>query len=190
MAEFTLQAQTPLRGYSNRFGDTRLIELSDTAIYSISLALDSEPALKSIKASLVSEWPDTGSSTTSADGVYRLLGLQQDQLFVLMQAPPESDGQSAKLPDLDQCAYITDQSDSWASLYIEGPSAVRALERICPIDLHSSMFGIGQVTRTVMEHLAVIILCETDNRYLLLSPTSSADSFLHSLEKSLQNVVK
>lgn len=189
MAELTLHAQTPLKGYDNRFGDTLLVELIDTAIYSIGLALDSEPALNSIKNSLGTTWPETGSSTTSADGEYRLLGLQADQVFVLMSSPHVGNGQSKKLPGLDKCAYITDQTDSWAGLFIDGDHAVLALERVCPIDLHLSSFGVGQVTRTSMEHLAVVILRETDNRFLLLSPTSSAHSFLHALETSLRNVI-
>jgi len=189
VANNTLQAQTPLRGYNNRFGKTALFELTETAIYSIGLALSTGPALKSIKQNLGVPWPETGSSTASTDNVYRLLGLQSDQVFVLMNASNKLDGQTANLPDLDSTAYVTDQSDSWAGLYIDGQSAVLALERICPIDLHTTAFGIGQVTRTSMEHLAVIILRENEHRFLLLSPTSSAWSFLHAVETSLHNVV-
>ena len=189
MAEFTLQAQTPLREYYNRFGNTSLSELSLTAIYSIGLALNANPALASIKTTLGVDWPEPGRSVSSADNVYRLLGLQSDQAFVLMSASPTQDGQAAKLPQLDSAAYVTDQSDSWAGLVIEGENAISALERICPIDLHPTVFGAGHVTRTMMEHLAVIILCEAHNRYLLLSPASSASSFVHTLETSLRNVV-
>jgi len=185
-----LQAQTPLRGFNHRFGNTILRELSDTAIYSIGLSLVAEPALKSIKSNLGAEWPETGNSSVSDDGVFRLLGLQSDQIFVLNSQPSRQDGQAVKLPNLDKANYITDQSDSWAGMYIEGESAIRALERICPIDLHPSVFSVGRVTRTTMEHLAVIILHEVDNRYLLLSPTSSAQSFLHALETSLRNVIE
>jgi len=188
VADFMLQAQTPLRGYQNRFGNTSLSELTDTAIYSIGLSLDAKPAINSIKNSLGADWPSSGNVTASDDGLYKLLGLQADQIFVLVSAPPANDGQAEKLPKLDKSVYITDQSDSWAGLYIEGENAVMALERICPIALHRSVFGIGQVTRTTMEHLAVIIYCEADNRYLLLSPASSADSFLHAVQTSLHNV--
>jgi len=190
VAEYTLHAQSPLRGFNRRFGNTHLRELVDTAIYSISLALVAEPALRSIKSNLGAQWPSTGNSTISTDGKFRLLGLQSDQVFVLMSEPSAQDGQAAKLPNLDNTAYITDQSDSWAGMSIEGESATLALERICPIDLHPSTFGVGQVTRTTMEHLAVIILREADNRYLLMSPSSSASSFQHALETSLHNVIE
>lgn len=195
MVDFTLQAQTPLRGYYKQFGDTSVRESSGIAIYSIGLALDSEPALIKIKSSLGADWPETGSSTNSSDGAYRLLGLQSDQVFVLVSTPSANAEQVNKLPNLgksglDKCAYITDQSDSWATLQIDGASATLALERMCPIDLHTTVFGIGQVTRTSMEHLAVIILREADNRYLLMSPTSSANSFQHAVETSLRNVIE
>jgi len=190
VANYKLQAQSPLRGYNRRFGNTSLQEISDTAIYSVSLSLVAEPALKSIRNSLGVDWPGTGNSTISPDGRFRLLGLQADQIFVLINEPAAQNGQAAKLPHLDKAACITDQSDSWAGLYIDGESAVLALERICPIDLHPSVFRVGLVTRTSMEHLAVIILHEAENRYLLMSPTSSAASFLHALETSLHNVIE
>ena len=188
MANITLEAQTPLRGFSEKFGNTNLSENLDTSIFSIGLALDTSKALESISSVLGATWPNTGSSTLNENGTVRLLGLQADQIFVLMQAAPSADGQAAPLPALDESAYVTDQSDSWASLRIDGPNARRALERICPIDLHPSMFSVGAVTRTSMEHLAVIILREDEDSYVLLSPASSALSFLHAIETSLHNI--
>jgi methylglutamate dehydrogenase subunit D len=39
-----------------------------------------------------------------------------------------------------------------------------------------------------MEHLGTILLREADDRFLLMSASSSARSFLHGLETSLRNV--
>jgi len=189
VADLIMHAQSPLRGYDNRFGNTSLRERNDTAIYSISLSLNAEPALQSIKKSLGVQWPKTGFSTASGDGKYQLLGLQADQVFALVNAPATKDGQAPQLPNLADEAYVTDQSDSWACLSIQGEDATGALERICPIDLHPSVFAVGQVTRTAMEHLTVIILCEAENSYSLFSPSSSAQSFAHAIEMSLHNVV-
>jgi len=112
VANLTLQAQSPLRGYEHRFGNTSLAELSDTSIYSIGLALESGQALSSIKSNLDLDWPEPGRTTQSGDGKFTALGLQSDQVFVLMAETASADGQAAKLPALDDSAYITDQSDS------------------------------------------------------------------------------
>ncbi len=194
MANMILQAQTPLAAYDQQFGQTRLSEHSGVSIHSIALALSPDNALASITSTLGAAWPDVGHSTSNTNHTHRLLGLQKDQVFVLSNLNDADSGEqlskdaSTPLPALHDDAYVTDQSDSWAGLVIEGPSALSALERICPIDLHPDVFRVGQVTRTSMEHLAVIIFRESDERYLLLSPSSSAHSFLHAVETSLQNI--
>lgn len=184
MANSSLQATSPLNGYHQRFGSTSLSEVSDLSIYSIGLALHADAALASVRNKLGVEWPITGQSTLSDNTTYRLLGLQSDQVFALVTG----DAAQLNLPELDESAYTTDQSDSWVGLLIDGSTSRTALERVCPIDLHPSVFPVGQVTRTTMEHLAVIVLCEAENRFLLLSPTSSAQSFLHAIKTSLHNI--
>ena len=181
MASSSLQATSPLKGFNQRFGETSLSEVVDLSIFSIALALQPDAALLSIKETLGTAWPAPGLSTVNTDESYRLLGLQSDQVFAIS---PDI----IALPELDEAAYITDQSDSWVCLRLRGPMSRTALERICPIDLHSSVFAEGQVSRTTMEHLAVIILHEAKNQFLLLSPTSSAHSMLHAIETSLRNV--
>lgn len=156
MANMTLQAQTSLAAYDQQFGQTRLKEHSEVSIYSIALAQPPNEALTSINSSLGAAWPDVGQSTINANGTHRLLGLQSDQVFALITGD-QPNGAATPLPPLHDDAYITDQSDSWARLVIDGPSARTALERICPIDLHPNVFTVGQVTRTSMEHLAVIV---------------------------------
>ncbi len=205
MANLQLNAQTALNGYDNRFGNTRLYEISNLSIFSVALSHQRDAALASIKSALGATWPETGKSTFgdsasngimgSTDQTCRLLGMQADQVFALF-VPPEAartaastaaSGSVGDIPDIDH-VYITDQSDSWAALALQGDNAVSALERICPLDLHPTSFAPNQVARTVMEHLAVIILCESENHYVLLSPRSSANSFLHAVEQSLRNV--
>lgn len=82
--------------------------------------------------------------------------------------------------------YLNDQSDSWVMLRVAGAGVRRALERLCPLDLHPDAFAPGAVARTVMEHLAVIVLHEAEDTFVLLSPRSSAASFLHEIETSVR----
>lgn len=179
-----LTACSPLNHYDRRFAATRLKEWANLSIFSIALSHEQSRAKALVKETLNLSWPACGTSTLLDDASMRLLGLQSDQVF----AVTHDHTAFAELEKLSPTAFTTDQSDSWVKLQLVGPKAISALERICPLDLHASVFKTGDVARTVMEHLSVIILCQGPNDYFLLSPTSSAQSFLHALEVSLQNV--
>jgi len=91
-------------------------------------------------------------------------------------------------PYLGDNAYCTDQSDSWVTLELTGPNALHALERICPVDLRPDIFTVGSVARTTMEHLGVIIARVGEDQYWLMSASSSAESFLHAITLSVNNI--
>ena len=90
---------------------------------------------------------------------------------------------------LSKNSYLTLQTDAWVCIRISGPSALKALERICPINLDPEIFLKDYIARTITEHLGSIVICENPNSYLLMSASSSAKSFLHALEVSLKNVI-
>jgi len=185
VANFSLQASSPLNGYAERFGTTSVTELTSIDIYSASLSSDSGKA--AVQQALGAPWPAIGSSTQNNSGETTLLGLQQDQIFALVNAAGQSVAVSTA-PAIGDDVYVTNQSDSWVALEVEGPMAVVALERICPLDLHMDVFPKGSVARTSMEHLSVIVVCKGQDHYLLLSPSSFARSFLHAVETSFHNV--
>lgn len=132
--------------------------------------------------------PQCGSSALSKDEKVQFLGLQKDLIFALIKDPQDWVFESWA-SSLKEVGYVTDQSDSWVALRIEGVNVFQVLARICPLDLHLDAFPEGSVSRTMMEHLAVIILREKENSFLLMSPRSSANSFLHALETSISNVL-
>ena len=131
--------------------------------------------------------PIVGQSTVSDIKNARLLGLQKDQLFLIFdyfEVDP-----LAELPrDLLNCVYLTDQTDSWVMLTLSGQSARIMLQEACPIDFHSTSFKQDAVCRTIMEHISVIILCESWNRFLILTPRSTSKSFLEFVKTSLKNM--
>jgi len=184
----TLQQETLLGGYSARFADSTLVEATELSILSVASPLGGMDALSNtLSAQHGINWPNTGLFVRSDKSNSAWLGLQQDQCFALFEALEA--GRLNKINTaLQSQAYTTDQSDSWVCLDVAGSLARSALERICPIDLHPSVFPEGSVTRTSMEHLAVIIMCSGENSYRLLSPSSSAQSFLHAMETSFHNI--
>ena len=114
--------------------------------------------------------------------------MQPDQVFILFAPPHPDRAVETVRAALGPAAYVTDQSDSWAMLRIAGAGIRAALERICPLDLDDEVFPQGRVARTAMEHLSAIILRDGEDSFLLMSPRSSARSFLHAVELSAENV--
>ncbi|GAW35780.1 sarcosine oxidase, gamma subunit family [Roseovarius sp. A-2] len=187
MAEYTLQAEPPLAGTKMEIAGVRLWAPADLALVSLALPLGREDAAdRAIKSAYGVDLPEIGRSVLAEDDT-RLIRLAPDLAFALFtHATPDAGRVVAQR--LNDALYTTDQTDVWVALALSGPDARRALERICPIDLHPQVFGLGHAARTVMEHLGVLILRTGEDDYLLLSASSSAKSFLHAVEVSLHNI--
>ncbi|MCY3670220.1 MAG: sarcosine oxidase subunit gamma [Alphaproteobacteria bacterium] len=190
MAEPALTARTPLDGYARAFGGVALAEAAGLSLVSAAVPNGGDDAFA---AALVEGFgasrPSTGESVSGDRfGGARILGMQLDQVFILFEAPDPDRAAETASAALGPAAYVTDQSDSWAMLRIEGVGVRAALERICMLDLDDAAFPEGSVARTVMEHLAVIVLRDGADSFLLMTPRSSARSFLHAVELSVANV--
>ncbi|MCB1754426.1 MAG: sarcosine oxidase subunit gamma [Gammaproteobacteria bacterium] len=188
MADYSLTAQTPLDGIRLEYGNVSISEVSGLAVVSLASPLGGENALTTaLQTAYQISLPATGHSSASPDDKTHLLGMQRDQFFLLFDYPGPF-VTAAVEEKIGAAAYICDQSDSWAILRLAGADSRKALERICSIDLDPDSFGAGAVTRTVMEHIGVIIYCEAPDSYLLMSLRSYAKSFLHALEVSAKNI--
>jgi len=186
--EFSLKAEPFLSGFIRDIDGTVLTEVTDQSLVSIAQPLDGREALqKAVKSAWGCALPAPGQSAAGKDGPLRLICMGADAYMVLMPA----DGPLA-VPDvtraLGRAGYYTEQSDNWVILRLSGPLAIAALERICPIDLHPNVLPAGSFARTSMEHLGAIVMRDSDNRFLLISPSSSARSFLHAVETSIEYV--
>ncbi|HPQ97591.1 MAG: hypothetical protein KDI44_06525 [Thiothrix sp.] len=187
MSEYRLQARSPLAGHEQRIGGLSLRELTGQALVLVSVAQQDRDALaQAMERAFGLSLPAVGQSSLSTDGRLRLLGLQPDRLGLLFeheQARPERWVAGA----LGGHAGVVDQSDAWVMLELAGEPVHAVLARLCLLDLDPQAFPVGRVARTVMEHMAVMILRTGAQGFLLLSPRSSARSFLHALETSAHN---
>ena len=189
MAEFALTARTPLGGYAGTFGGVTLAEAAGLSLVSAAVPQGGDDAFAAALAEgFGASRPSTGDSAPGDRLGARILGMQPDQLFILFEAPDPDRAAETVSAALGPAAYVTDQSDSWAMLRIQGRGVRAALERLCMLDLDDAAFPEGRVARTVMEHLAVIILRDGADSFLLMSPRSSARSFLHAVEQSVATV--
>ena len=187
MADYQLIAEPPLAGTDVRIGTVRLLAADTLAIVSIALPLGEEAAAeKALKSSFKVALPESGQSTVAPDGA-RVVRTGPDQALILLPETRQSP-EAFVLEKLKHTVYATDQSDVWSGLTLEGEDALAVLERICPLDLHASVFPTDAAARTVMEHLGVLIIRTGEQSFLLLSASSSAVSFLHAIETSMRNV--
>lgn len=185
MANYSLTAKSPLDGYSMDHKGIAISEISGFMTLSLGAFKDCEKALKAtLKKKLGLTLPQPGDAMVEGD--LSILSVARDQWFIRF---PEKDGDivTDMANDLKDLAAITDQSDSWVEIEMSGSKVREKLERLCPIDLHPDAFPVNAVARTSMEHLGVIIMRLKDSAddhacFLLLSPRSSAKSFLHALK--------
>jgi len=185
VANFSLTARAALDGASYDYEGLSIRELVDIKLLSVAATVDQQAtASNALQSHCGLAWPEVTQSTTS-DSTH-CLGLQPEQVMLLSQ---HNDTDHANLANnLGNETAVTDQSDSWVAVELTGDRTLEVLERICPIDLHNDTFTVGRVARTSMEHSSVIVFRQAD-RWLLLSPRSSAESFMHSLTQSADFVI-
>ena len=181
-----LHATTPLDGRSVAIGMPALWVVAARPLYSLSVPLGDDAAFESALSSHLGLARPVPGQFHDQD-TFRLCGLAQDQFFLMGLKAKDADEHALK-SQLQDAAYVTDQSDSWLTLQISGDEARSAMERICPINLSATAFASGSIARTSMEHLSAIVMAEQDGSLTLLSPISSAESFWHAVEQSLVNV--
>ncbi|PIB24028.1 hypothetical protein BFP76_01895 [Amylibacter kogurei] len=179
MAKPTLQSRSRLAGFATEIGGISLREICDISIISIAKPLHDHALFDQNFIELFNQAPPLAPTSLRLKSPNcRVFQTQIDQWFVI--------GETNTIQD--KFDYVTDQSDGWVALEISGENVILALERICPIDLHTDKFLIGHFARTMMEHMGCIILRTDTQTYQLFSASSSAESFLHAVETSIHNV--
>ena len=191
MDKLALVAEPFLGGYESNLGTISILEMTKIKIFSIALPNGSE---KKAEKAIFSEYgikvPKVGMSCLDIEKKNRFMSLASDQIFLICEDNLIAPISLLELDKrLNNNAYITDQSDVWVCLKFSGPNVIKALERICPINLHEKNFPINSSARTVMEHLAVIIIRISQDDYYLISASSSAQSFLLAVETSVKNTI-
>jgi sarcosine oxidase subunit gamma len=189
VAEFKLTSEPPLGGIELDFIGASIRELSNHAIVSIAIPRDRKNTLiKAVRRAYGLELPVVGTSTATPANDLRLLGMQRDQILLMCNHTGTNPVVSVAVA-LGNAGYYSDQSDSWAILELSGPQCRMILERICPVNIAPDKFPHGAVTRTVMDHLGVIILRTGEDLFLLFSATSSASSFVSLMQTAAHNVL-
>jgi heterotetrameric sarcosine oxidase gamma subunit len=116
--------------------------------------------------------PAPNSCVSGAGGVIVWSG--RDQAFLLGEAG-----------DLGKVAAVTDQSDGWAHLSLEGDFGT-VLARLMPVDLRG--FGPGQALRAPLGHMQAALFCTVAGRVDLLVFRSMARTAWDEIAHAMQQV--
>ncbi len=84
--------------------------------------------------------------------------------------------------------YATLQSDAWTTVSLRGAGIGKLFERLSALDLSHHAFPVGSAARTMFHHIAVYILRIAEDEFHFLTPRSTTQSFLKSLEIAFADV--
>lgn len=85
-------------------------------------------------------------------------------------------------------AAVTDQSDAWAVLRLDGPGTEAVLARLVPIDLRAAQFPTGHAARTMLHHMTCTILRVEEAAFEIMVFRSMAATAVHHLEVAMKSV--
>lgn len=189
MSNYTLTKLSPLEGARYDFEGVTISEIVDQSLVMLAMPKDkTDEIAKSVKKACGISIPDICKSSNSDDGSITFWRLQQSQLMVYF--PYDNDDAESYIKNkFNAPAYYTDQSDTWSMIRVKGAESCNVLERICPLNLDPEIFSVGDVSRTVMEHIGTIIYKEEEDSFALLTMRSFGKSMMHALEVSAKNTI-
>ena len=114
----------------------------------------------------------------SSKGDARLVWTGRDQAFLIGAAPQGLDGLAA----------LTDQSDGWAALRLDGPGAGDVLARLYPLDLRAAAFPVGRVARAPLNHMSSILMRPGPQSFEMLVFRSMARTAWHEAEVAMRTL--
>jgi heterotetrameric sarcosine oxidase gamma subunit len=171
-----LIAQTPLAGHAPlTLADVTLAEATLGPITSIAPFRGQARALAKALKPLCLSFPAPNRISTGPAA--RLVWTGRDQAFLIGTPPPEG---------LAALAALTDQTDGWAALRLDGPGAPDVLARLYPLDLRIAAFPVGCAVRAPFNHMSSILIRSAPDQFECLVFRSMARTAWHEAELSLR----
>ena len=165
-----LIAKSPLSGvWPVAHGDLRLSEHLVGPVTSVAILPGHEKAVARALRLLGLTFP--APNTFVSVGEATLVWMARNQAFLIGLAQPDVAG-----------AALTDQSDGWAALRLEGVAASDALMRLYPIDLRLQSFAVGDAARAPLNHMQSVVMRTAPYAFDILVFRSMARSAWHEVE--------
>lgn len=172
-----LLAKTPCAGkLPLSIGEVSLSEVDWGAITSVAPFSGQEKAVsEALKAEIGARFPAPGRMTGRAGA--RVVWTGMAQAFVLGPAVTALEG-----------AALTDQSDAWTCVELEGAAARAVLARVAPLDLRPGVFKTGHAARTQLAHMSAVVMRLGETRYGIMVYRSMAQTLMHDLKEAMRSV--
>jgi sarcosine oxidase subunit gamma len=122
-------------------------------------------------------WPQPDRSIVNGRAAILWSGRLQAFLF---NAPPDA------VSPAD--AALTDVTDGWAGLTLDGRGASQVLARLVPIDLRLSRFPEGATARTALGHMMILLHRRGAERFALVVFRSMVATAVHEIEVAMRAV--
>ena len=170
-----LVARTPCEGLLPvTAGSVTLSEVVPEAITSVAPLADQRTAVSVVlEAAIGAAFPEPGRWTGTET---RIVWTGPDQAMVMgPRIAPEG-------------AAVTDQSDAWAVVRIDGEGAEAVLARLIPIDVRRAHFPRGHAARTMLHHMTCTLLRVGDDVFEIMVFRSMAATAVHHLETAMRSI--
>ncbi|MGB7241564.1 MAG: sarcosine oxidase subunit gamma [Sulfitobacter sp.] len=116
---------------------------------------------------------------SAGKGGNRVIWFGRDS-YMLAGPPPD--------PVLEKHGAVTEQSDAWGSVILQGEDAEAVLARLVPVDLRKAVFKGGHTLRSQLQHLNVSITRIGQSRFLIMGFRSMAATLVHDLKTAMEGV--
>jgi sarcosine oxidase subunit gamma len=159
-------------------GDLTMTEEPLAVITSISPHKSREKDLSAaLKVAHGLAFPAPGRSTGKAAA--RVIWFSQGQALLIGPRPDTG---------LGEFAAVTDQSDAWAVVRLEGARAADVLARLMPLDLRANVFKRGHTARTELAHMMASLTKVGDKSFQIMVFRSMAQTLVHDLKTAMEGV--
>lgn len=177
MAE--LIARTPCAGLLPlKIGGVDLTEEDPGAMTSLEPFRGQEAALSdALKAAHGMAWPAPNRATGKAGA--RAVWFGRGQALLIGPEPDTA---------LARHAALTDQSDAWAVMRLEGAQAEDVLARLVPVDLRAASFKRGHTARTELAHMMASVTRIGESAFQIMVFRSMAQTLVHDLKTAMEAV--
>ena len=171
-----LIAKSPLAGvWPVAYGGLRLSEHLLGPVTSIAILPGQDKAVARGLKPLGLTFPAPNTFTTTGDASF--VWTARNQAFLIGITPPTTTG-----------AALTDQSDGWAALRLEGPTAPDALMRLYPLDLRLQSFPQGAAARAPLNHMQSILMRTAPYAFDILVFRSMARTAWHEIDAAMKTL--
>lgn len=180
-----LKPRLPLEGYAREWDTLALKEHYVGEMVSLAVSHGNSAAFSKVFKTTFGKAPPKASKlVTLKNGFAMLSGADQ---YLILLAGENNNADKELSQSFTDTAYATLQTDGWASLKLTGPQVYDVLERFTALDLRNA--PTQYAARTMAHHMAIIVMKSSETEFQLLTPRSSAHSFLEALTHTIDNVM-